>query len=81
VLLGATVGLGLWRQAVVARAAGVSARAGPAVAGVGAGALAGQLASLAGVGLGASAGFEGTAHLEQHVDEWLAWSEAVDRLG
>ena len=58
VLLGATVGLGLWRQAVVARAAGVPARTGPAVAGVGIGALAGQLTSLSGVGLGATAGFD-----------------------
>ena len=58
VLLGATVGLGLWRQAVVARAAGVPARTGPVVAGVGAGALAGQLTSLAGVGLGTTGGFD-----------------------
>jgi hypothetical protein len=24
---------------------------------------------------------QGTAHLEQHIDEWLAWGEAVDGLG
>jgi Zn-dependent protease with chaperone function len=58
VLLGATVGVGLWRQAVVAGAAGVPARTGPVVAGVAAGALVGQFASLAGVGLGFAAGFE-----------------------
>jgi Zn-dependent protease with chaperone function len=58
VLLGATVGVGLWRQAVVARAAGVPARTGPVVAGVAAGALAGQFVSLAGVGLGTTAGFD-----------------------
>ncbi|MGY1651720.1 M48 family metalloprotease [Geodermatophilus sp. SYSU D01119] len=56
VLLGATVGLGLWRQALVAGAAGVPAPAGPVVAGMAAGALVGQSVSLAGVGLGAASG-------------------------
>ncbi|PRY51112.1 peptidase M48-like protein [Geodermatophilus tzadiensis] len=58
VLLGATVGLGLWRQAVAMHAVALPVRSGPVVAGVGAGALAGQLTSLAGVGLGAPAGFD-----------------------
>ncbi len=58
VLLGGTVGLGLWRQAVVARAAGVPAPTGLVVVGVAAGALIGQVASLAGVGLGATAGLD-----------------------
>jgi hypothetical protein len=51
-LFGATIGTGLWRQALVARGSGRPPVTGPVALGVLAGALLGQLASLAGVGLG-----------------------------
>lgn len=52
-LFGATVGVGLWRDALAARSSGRRPGTGLVALGVLAGGLLGQLASLAGVGLGA----------------------------
>jgi len=52
-LFGATVGVGLWRHALAARAVGRRRGTGPVALGVLAGGLLGQLVSLARVGLGA----------------------------
>jgi Zn-dependent protease with chaperone function len=51
-MLGASVGLGLWRAALVARVSGGSASAGAVAAGVGLGLVLGQAASLDAAGLG-----------------------------
>jgi Zn-dependent protease with chaperone function len=56
VLLGATVGIGLWRQALVGRVTVAPARVAPAAAGVFAGLLLGQLSSFAQVGTGTQLG-------------------------
>lgn len=58
-LAGATLGLGFWRQAVVARTDAQQAPVVPVLVGLAAGALAGQLGSLGGVGL---PGASGLAH-------------------
>jgi Zn-dependent protease with chaperone function len=55
-LLGVTLGIGLWRQAVVARVAGTRPRVAGVVLGVLVGAVLGQAASFANVGLGSLTG-------------------------
>ncbi len=54
-LLGSTIGLGLWRQAVVTRVADVRASVFPVAFGVGVGLGLGQVASLQSAGVGAAA--------------------------
>lgn len=49
--LGATLGLGLWRQAVVGHLTGVPARVAPVALGVFVGCVAGEMASFAGIAL------------------------------
>ncbi|SQD96837.1 putative HtpX-like protease [Parafrankia sp. Ea1.12] len=56
-LLGASVGLGLWRQALVSRAAGRSANPMPVAIGIAAGLVLGQTVSVSQSGSGAPLGF------------------------
>jgi len=55
-LLGGSVGVGVWRRAIVGRIAGGSARIAPLACGVAVGLVLGQLASLANTGTGVTAG-------------------------
>jgi Zn-dependent protease with chaperone function len=57
-LLGGSVGLGLWRAALVQRVVGGSARPGPVALGVAAGLVLGQVASLAQTGTGSLGGVD-----------------------
>ncbi|OLT00532.1 hypothetical protein BJF90_35065 [Pseudonocardia sp. CNS-004] len=57
VLLGGTIGIAVWRQALVARAAGTALHTGPLGAGVLLGAIMGQVVSFAGIGLDGVAGY------------------------
>lgn len=65
-LLGGSVGLGLWRAALLSRTTGAAPRVAPAAAGVAAGLVAGQLTSLGGTGSGGL-----------HNAGWLAVSAAL----
>lgn len=68
-LLGGSVGVGLWRRAVVGRIAAVDGRVGAVAAGVALGLVTGQITSLAGTGLSATGGL--------HHPAWLAISAAL----
>jgi Zn-dependent protease with chaperone function len=68
VLLGGTIGIAVWRQALVARAAGAALRTGPLGAGVLVGTIMGQVVSFAGTGLNGVAGYR---------DPWMVLVLAV----
>ena len=68
-LLGGSVGLGLWRAALAERIAGAHGRVAPVAVGVGIGLVLGQLVSLASTGSGAIAGLDHPT--------WLAVSAAL----